>query len=493
MGKKRQSQMYQYLGNERLQFDFFSPNVLAAFLIMSIMLAIGGFGWALQCKSRRTGYAVAGCLLLAILLQMTMLAVTYSRGGYVAALVVLVGAALVLRQKWGWIFPVLLVVVLLLTNSGVSRVKSIADVGDGSIRNRFLLWKGGTGIIADHWLGGVETPGAVGDIYYDWYQPLWLDEHYGTLINDSLTLAALYGIWLPVLLLAIILWLLHNSLRYYRRCQNPLLLYTVAAVVGYLIAGSFTTCYRFGDVIWLFGLSLAMLALFVGYGAIRRKIDWRPRDFWPAPVLALCYGLAIVGYGAWVNRELPYRWASAKIDSFEYLTVSPAARVKGDLIAVLHDRKNAVREFLRPFAGNGYRVTAIFTEPGMAVLDDGAAAIRKIAMRHASPPLLIGIGNEPSIQTLALSNRLSGKEISQIVAVDLPDDWPFPDLSPKEQVTKSEIPLRIFYRPGGEASAEELKKLGSGKRQVKAFIFTGKYPPVDEICKNLDRGIHEKP
>lgn len=100
--------------------------------------------------------------------QLLMLALTYSRGGYVAISAALLVAFLLCRKRiliGAFLFFCLS---LLLIGSGVQRVGSIADIGEDSIRNRLLLWCGGLGLIAEHPIAGVNQ---VGKVYAKWHMP----------------------------------------------------------------------------------------------------------------------------------------------------------------------------------------------------------------------------------------------------------------------------------------------------------------------------------
>lgn len=452
--------MFHYLGNERLQLWFFSPNVCAAFLTMSALLCIGVF-WFLAGR-RRSGWKIAGwCVLFPlILLQFIMLATTYSRGGYVACFSALLAACIFSREKRSFLFPALFAAILLLTGDGVSRVQSMGDIGDGSIRNRLLLWKGGTGIIADHWAGGLHELAAVGPLYTRYYQPLWLDEEYLTLISDYLTIAAQYGIGALFFYLAFLLFLLQQGGFLYWKGRNPLLLYACAAVLGYMGAGFFSTCYRFPDVTWLFGVAVLIIAAFVGRAAFRRRIRWTHWSFWPAPVLAAAVCAIILMCGAWVNASLPYSWkygmTSPESGGIRTLTLLPRGGGNGVRILLPVPRlDDAVRPLLRPLVLAGFSATAFELEAGFGGLDRAEAAVRELAASSGGGRLvLFGSGDEQVIQAIALAARMEPGTIALVAAVDVPFDWPFDELSPKLNIVKCRIPLLLLFH--AEAAEESL-------------------------------------
>lgn len=442
--------MFHYLGNERLQLCFFSPNVCATFLAMSVLLCIGFF-WFLF-DQKKIGWKIVGWGIVFpfILLQFIMLATTYSRGGYVACSFALLIACIFSRKKWSFLFPVLWVIILFLTGDGVERVQSIGNIGDGSIRNRLLLWEGGTGIIASHWVSGLHELSKVGLFYTHYYQPLWLNEGYLTLISDYLTIAAQYGIFTLFLILAFLLFLLQQGGKLYRKDQNPLLLYACAAVLSYMGASFFSTCYRFGDVTWLFCVAVLIIAFFVGRAALQHRLVWRHWSFWPAPMLAATACITILAYGVWINASLPYAWkygvTSQKSGRVRTLTFSPQEK-KNDFHVLLltPELEEAIRPSLRPLVSAGFTVTALEIEAGINGLKQAEVAVQElIASPNNKHFILFGSGEEQAVQTIALATRMESGVITAASVVDVPFDWPFDELSPRLNVVKCRIPLLLL-------------------------------------------------
>ena len=443
--------MFHYLGNERLQLCFFSPNVCATFLAMSVLLCIGFF-WFLF-DQKKIGWKIVewGIVFPFILLQFIMLATTYSRGGYVACSFALLVACIFSRKKWSFLFPVLWGIILFLTGDGVERVQSIGNVVDGSIRNRLLLWEGGTGIIANYWLSGLRELSKVGLFYTHYYQPLWLNEGYLTLISDYLTIAAQYGIFFLFLILAFLLFLLQQGGQLYRNDQNPLLLYACAAVLSYMGASFFSTCYRFGNVTWLFCVAVLIIVFFVGRAALHHRIVWKHWSFWPAPMLAAVTCITILAYGVWVNASLPYTWkhgvTSPQSGSVRTLTFFPQEK-GNDFHALLltPDLEKAIRPSLRPLVSAGFTVTALEIEAGINGLKQAEVAVQElIASPNNKHFILFGSGEEQAVQTIALATRMEPGVITAASVVDAPFDWPFDELSPRLNVAKCRIPLFLLF------------------------------------------------
>ena len=455
--------MFHYLGNERLQLYFFSPNVCAAFLVMSVLLSIGFLGVLVNQKKLGWKFAGWGLFFPVIFLQFIMLAITYSRGGYIACFLALLTACFFSRKKWSFLFPVLFTCILLMTGDAGARVKSIGNVGDGSIQNRLLLWEGGTGIIADHWFWGLHNLQEVGLLYTRHYQPLWLKEGYLTLISDYLTVAAQYGIFTLFLILTFLFFLLQQGAILYKKEHNPLLLYACAAVSGYMVASFFSTCYRFINVTWLFGVAILIIVLFVGRATLRHRMNWTHWNFWPAPILAATVCIVILSYGIWVNASLPYSWEYGTIfpksNTVRTLTFCP--RKKGNefhILLLTPKLENAIRPVLRPLVLAGFTVTALEIEPGFHVLDLAEAAIEKlIATPNSKRFILFSSEEEQVIQTLAVATQIQSPAIEAVAVVDAPFDWPFAELSPRLNIMKCQYPLFLLFHTN---RSEENRALG---------------------------------
>ncbi len=462
--------MFHYLGNERLQLYFFSPNVCGAFLTMTILLSIGFF-WLLRERKESVWKVAAYCILPLIVVQLAMLAWTYSRGGYIACMIALLVVGILSRKRWNWLFPILLTVMILLTGSGASRLKSIGDITEGSIWNRLLLWEGGTGIIAKYWANGVRDLNEVGALYTRWYQPLSLDEGYLTLINDYLTVAAMFGIFALFFLLALLLFLLQLGFIISWKNRNLFLLCLCTAVSGYMIAAFFSTCCRFPSVVVPLGGLVVLITVIIVLNIRLKRFQWRHWMIWPAPVLALLTCMAILSYGTWVNSRLAYAWKyHFTAQGSKLLSVVPrSAPFNGyHVFLPIPSVNDSVRAYLRPLASAGFKATAIETEAGFGELDKLSETIHSLTItQNESRNILLGGGAEQAIQVLALAGRLSPQMIHATATLDAPAEWPFEELSPVRNIMRCRMPLLLFFHKDAEQEnarllkfAEELKVSG---------------------------------
>lgn len=137
---------YHYLDNLRLQLWFDSPNHCAAFLVMSIMVSIGILLFFVS-RDEKPHKVFIAAMFCAIFGQEALLALTYSRGGYIALLAALPLMWLFCRRKRLLVFNLVFLAILFIMANGVDRVQSVMATGDGSIKHRLLLWQGGLSII----------------------------------------------------------------------------------------------------------------------------------------------------------------------------------------------------------------------------------------------------------------------------------------------------------------------------------------------------------
>lgn len=453
--------MFQYLGNERLQLWFFSPNVCASFLILSVMLTIGLF--FITFEQKNASFRAFTCFLFALInIQLLMIAMTYSRGGYLACFTALSFAFIISRKRWSMAFIFIFILTLLLVSDGSSRVKSMGDLGDGSIRNRFLLWKGGTGIIADNSLAGIGAPPAAGNYYTQWYQPLWLNEHYNTLISDYLTIAASYGIFVLFLILTVFFFLLYQCYKVWRVNHNMMLLYCMCAIVGYMISALFSTCYRFGNLLWLLFTILLITMIYIIYGIKKYSIRWKHYDFWLSPIFSLVICLGIIGCGIYVNMQIPYsiNHDIIVIDNQDYpiLELQPKEKSQGTLIFLVSNMTDEIRLYLRPAVNAGYKVKAIQMDLGLVGLKNGLKLLPHI-LSQESNAYLVGAETEEAILALAIATRLSTSSLSGVVVHNIPYEWPFEELSPKLLVSQLKIPLFLLQNKNRMHDGKLLAKI----------------------------------
>ena len=289
--------MFHYLGHERLQMAFFSPNICGAFLTILVLIICGIFLYF--SKSEKHSLKIFSyCLLPVIICLFIGIGMTYSRGSYIACLFALISGHILVRSIKSVMFIFIFLAIILSVPDGGQRVVSTVHFREGSIYNRFYLWRGGCAAIAENWTTGVGPAPAPGQYYCSNYRPAWIKAEYLTFVNDPLTIGASYGIF------ALFLWLLltgiplHAGFIVFRHTANPLLAYLLCSASSYLIAGLFSTLFRFFDLIWLFILATTLILWFVLYDIKKSPGEWHCNISWlfvPASAGVICLAILIIG------------------------------------------------------------------------------------------------------------------------------------------------------------------------------------------------------
>lgn len=168
----------------RWQLWFDNPNKAATFLVeISVIGLILG-------TSKRLWKSVVGLILF--LVSSAALVYTFSRGGFVAW--VMLSVFLLWKHirehgcglRFSMIFMAMILVVATSLSVGLSRRMMHGVSGsDMSVNNRIEVWSAAPKMLWDAPLGW--GFGNSGKAYVDWYQPLHRDEQYRTLVNSHLT------------------------------------------------------------------------------------------------------------------------------------------------------------------------------------------------------------------------------------------------------------------------------------------------------------------
>jgi hypothetical protein len=222
--------VFYFEGMQRLDWGLGNPNKTAT-LITELMILV----WALPFRKRPVLFY---CAALVFTVLGCCLALTYSRGGFVACAA---GVSLLLYfSPWAWtkkrrvVFLLCLGVIMgYMAFSGASRryVQGIRDT-DPSIQSRLEIWK-----IAPRMM--VDAPhgwglGQSGLAYLQWYQPTEMDRGYRTLVNSHLTWLVEGGwgmryLYLAGWIMAFVLCLVKREARVYPIPLGVLLVFALSA------------------------------------------------------------------------------------------------------------------------------------------------------------------------------------------------------------------------------------------------------------------------
>ncbi len=495
--------MFRYQGEERLQLWFVSPNECGVFLAVTVLVSIGIFCGCLLIKKRYIRYTSLTLTILLILFQQLLLAGTYSRGGYLGAFAGLFFAWLLCRKKAVLIFLLTGIFITFSIAKGGSRVGSIVRVSsDASIANRILLWRGASGIIAQNPVSGVSDAGG---LYHAWYQPLWLDEHYGGMISDPMGITVQYGVWAGMLFFAIFLLPLYFSWRYIRLWGDYGGLFAgfAGALAGYLVSSFFSTFYMVNLICWTMIVLLTIVALALLILLIRKKVMPKWWDFAIPIAGALLMGSGIFLWGCVENARLPYSWSYRELPwqerhkSWECHAV-PKSDIKGTVICMLSEKwtqdnyyGDFIREFGRALLNNGYELLVAAPREGRTGKKDAVEYLREaIAVRPERKIYLFGVGRQSQTAILAAA-EVNAVNIAGVAAVNSPARWPFEELSPIEFINRISAPVILFASSGNMPDAMELAELrNKANLPVKTVEIT--MDDRENILPELEDWLDEK-
>ncbi len=146
--------MYSTLGN---------PNLLAAYLLLAVAAMVGALAALRRSRARR---AVA----LVLVVTAVALALTYSRGAWVAVVVMWMVAALCWERRLAWGLPLIPLFILGYHGQITERMVSLFSGTDTSVLLRFAFWDSTLQMIADAPWTGIGW-GAYVSVYpqYDYY------------------------------------------------------------------------------------------------------------------------------------------------------------------------------------------------------------------------------------------------------------------------------------------------------------------------------------
>ena len=418
--------IYYYLGNMRLQFLFGNPNLCAAFFAVSVLLSIGAYCFLYERHYKKT----VVLLFLYILFQFLIIALTYSRGGWLGCLSGLLLASILNRRKINILFLCLFLMCLFTTNQGMQRADPEAVVSDKSIHNRLLVWKGACGLIAKHWRSGVGLPPAVGNCYMKHYQQHESNGGYKTLLSDPLTFAGSFGLPAFFILEFLLLLIWWAGYKVWKDNRGEMLLYALCACSCFLVCGFFST---------LFCSLMVLVPVFVSWGIILycivKENCFQPRimEVLAGGCIAAMSCLLIIVTGREVNcNQIP----AMKNERGEVVFIPHGSGQSVPILFLTRDPEED-RILMRILAGSGCHVESLTLCMGLSGLSEIRTYLNR---RFASlkPVVLLGMDQERSLSALAL--RTIGENM-KVIAVNLPQDWPFRELSPQEliPVNQSEI------------------------------------------------------
>ncbi len=267
---KRDFNDYLFRGSRRWEGTWATPNQAGAVLASFVVLAMGLCSWLLMVKPfpwlRFIGVFILG---IGTLLGSVLLALTYSRGGWLAFGI---GCAL-LSLRSGNVRKIALgaliffVAALLFLPSGMQRVGTYAQFeGDKSVGNRLKLWIGACQIMAEHPLQGVGVD-QYGETFSRDYQTFSHTEDNSTAVSDYFTVGAERGLLVLGAVSGVLFFIAGKSFDFASRRDHVLFLTLSVVLITVLVSSLFSTLWFVRSYQWLFFGSLLGLIgylLFIG-------------------------------------------------------------------------------------------------------------------------------------------------------------------------------------------------------------------------------------
>ncbi|CAN5904210.1 hypothetical protein BH11VER1_BH11VER1_34680 [soil metagenome] len=453
---------YVFGSQERWQGWWDTPNQSAAVLATLLPLLLAQVLWSAgrECLKRPGRWTVLAVGFAGLTVMLWHLALTYSRGGWVAAAVGISMLALGCRKAR---MPVLAVasifaIILMVMPSGLERISTATEwQEDKSVSHRFLIWRGALQMLAEHPWRGVGL-GRFGDEFMAWYQPLTMTTGHITAVNDYLTVAAERGVFFLAVFLFMAfppVWLVW---KWGSKLQSLAYVSLAASVGAFFVSGAFSSLIFKPNVAWsgwiLWGCLLISAFVVVSQQANNKRVTgtWSALRSLVVAALSSCL-LAVFCLlaGHWFCRELPIRiQSSTAFDGAEGLFLEPrAGKPKGTVLfftdfSELPDEKS--RQLWRPLAERGLRIIVF---PQSANSFDALAAGRNQFLAAQSfvqgAPLLLAGHREGGVLALAMAAESPASNILSVATWGMPAHGPFKDFSAETYLQSVQCPVWLVH------------------------------------------------
>ena len=295
---------YYFQDQLRWSFGFENPNKAAALIasLLPLLWIIAQSGWSIKRPVVKWVVVLLGSGVLCT--GWWLLFMTFSRGGIVAAAAgfLYIGwrerQMLFMRDNRARLAVMLatalgIAVFFAGTNAAERSTQWVAK-REGSVENRFELWRGGLQMIAQIPQGVGQ--GKSGSAYMQWFQPLDSKTRYRTLVNSYLTLAVEQGVGVFALTLfgAAMLWR-WSDVRRYTGWMGAMMIGARGSLVAFAVAGFFSTTME-EWVLWIVP-AVCGFALLLGVMRSHERRAIGTTALVAAMIsLACCAGLYAVGW-----------------------------------------------------------------------------------------------------------------------------------------------------------------------------------------------------
>lgn len=242
---------------------FDNPNVLAAYLVLTLPLILAKHSSAETSKGRLLGF-------ISVVMVLTCIILTWSRGAWLAAIIsILIFAIVKSRKSLKALFVVGLTLPafpFILPANVLDRFLSIGSVGDTSILYRIYTWRGSLSAIKDYFLCGIGYGNAAYSEIYPQYAYAGIEaaEHTHNLFLQILLGLGVFGL---LIFLTVIFLFAQKNLEFFNKTPSNkiklMALSAFSAVCGALVMGMFDYIwynYRIFFTFWIvMGISCAYI------------------------------------------------------------------------------------------------------------------------------------------------------------------------------------------------------------------------------------------
>jgi len=466
-----------------------------------LLLAIIGLGgmWGGCGEFKKWKMAIIGTVITAFTI---VLILTYSRGGGIAY-----GVGLMFLIYYAPHLRILCLCCMLgfgmgiiLIPKGLDRVGSMADEEDRSITNRLEVWKGALEITADYPFSGIGVD-QFGKQFSAWYQPRNMDTSYKTALNNYLTISSERGIFALLIYLMALLtpWL--AAFRVAQKDQNLVILGLCASFLAYVISALFTCSLGFWHVTTLGGIIWLILLLYVISHSYWHK------QFLNSRILSLSVGvyllliLLILLIGNRLLLSLPTRVKFLTFNAAQQnqavAVVYPQHQLSCGVVLYFHGEGQNIldtaKDTLRPLAEEGFTiVSANYRQRGNDGLTDACTLLRWTDIQsewNGMPLYLCGFDLGGRISILAACKE-SQSRLKAVTAISANTDWPFPNLSPFNQINHLNVPVLLLYgRYDRGVSLDEyqrfIEQAQKNRKEVKLTAFDTDHQLDDQWLNGL--------
>ena len=447
----RNFNQFVFDGCERWQGWWGTPNMAGAVLAPLIVLLIGGMVWTWTTRSKKTAWlriGISALLALEIFVLLLLLALTYSRGAWIA----FAAGSLAMFSSPGPIRKPLIValacfgLMLLFLPSGLKRVGSYAEIeGDLSIANRLKLWTGALQMMADNPLSGVGAD-EFGNIFERDYQTFGHTAQNSTAVSDYLTFGAEHGLLPLGVAVGVLLFVAGQAYRGGRHNNSILQLSLTSALISLMVASAFSTLWFVREYQRLFAFIIVALVAY-WLRDLYKERNWRRQFLVNLKRLGTCMGgagivltaLAMASLWLLPTRSFGLKAEISESDPLEVRIFEPRWKVAKGVIVYFSDihEDSALLDHstLRPLSALGWDVVTASKEI------DGAKANALLTTLHKVFPNLktyvSGDGTGGKLAWLVASQ-------SEIIQAGAGFDFLSEDLDPDRGTKILQHPFLVF-------------------------------------------------